>query len=32
MKKRITQLTSEPEFIALLDKHGVAYDPRWLFG
>ncbi|HKF24291.1 MAG TPA: IS200/IS605 family transposase [Candidatus Angelobacter sp.] len=26
------KMTFEQEFIALLDKHGVAYDPRYVFG
>jgi hypothetical protein len=27
-----TKMTFEDEFIALLEKHGVAYDPRYVFG
>ena len=26
------RMTFEQEFIALLEKHGVAYDPRYVFG
>jgi putative transposase len=26
------KMTFEQEFIALLEKHGVAYDPRYVFG
>jgi hypothetical protein len=25
-------MTFEQEFIALLEKHGIAYDPRFVFG
>jgi len=25
------KITFEQEFIALLEKHGVAYDPRYVF-
>jgi hypothetical protein len=26
------KMTFEEEFIALLEKHGVEYDPRYVFG
>ncbi len=26
------KMTFEEEFIALLEKHGVAYDPQYVFG
>ena len=26
------RITFENEFIALLDKHGIEYDPRYVFG
>ena len=29
---RHRKMTFEQEFVALLDKHGVAYDPRYVFG
>jgi len=29
---RHRKMTFEQEFIALLEKHGIAYDPRYVFG
>jgi hypothetical protein len=31
-QERHKKMTFEEEFIALLKKHGIEYDPRYVFG